>query len=266
MELIDTHAHLYAEEFKEDRAAVIEKSQERGVSRVYLPNIDTSTIEAMLALEAQYPTYCKAMMGIHPCHIGAHFEKQLEHVAYWLSKRPFAAMGEIGIDLYHKKTFRAQQVEALTLQLAWAQQYQLPVVIHCRASLEDTLTILEKHQNGQLKGIFHCFNGSLQEAKRIIELGFYLGIGGFVTFKNTGLDQVVASLDLDHLVLETDSPYLAPVPHRGKRNESAYLLYIAQRIATLHGIDLTLVAQKTTDNAKKVFESSTPKLAVKEKQ
>ena len=256
MVLIDTHAHLYFKEFGEDREAVIEKSQEQSISQVYLPNIDVSTIEAMLTLEAQYPTYCKAMMGIHPCYIDAHFEKQLKQVAYWLEKRRFVAIGEIGIDLYHDKTFRAQQTEALTLQLAWARQYQLPVVIHCRASLEETLTILEKYQDGKLKGIFHCFSGSLQDAERIIELGFYLGVGGLVTFKNAGLASVVAALDLDHLVLETDSPYLAPIPHRGMRNEPAYLLHIAEKIATLHKTDLATVAQKTTSNAKKVFENT----------
>ncbi len=254
--LIDTHAHLYFKEFGEDREIAIKKSRERGVSQVYLPNLDVSTIEAMLTLEAHYPTYCKAMMGIHPCYIDTHFEKQLEQVAYWLEKRRFVAIGEIGIDLHYDKTFRAQQAEALNLQLAWAQQYQLPVVIHCRASLEETLTILEKYQNGKLKGIFHCFSGSLQDAERIIELGFYLGIGGLVTFKNAGLDGVVAMLDLDHLVLETDSPYLAPGPYRGMRNEPAYLLYIAEKVAALHKTDLATVAQKTTSNAKKVFEST----------
>ncbi len=256
MELIDTHAHLYAKEFKEDIAAVIDQSMYQHVRQVYLPNINISTIDAMLALEDKYPAYCTAMMGIHPCHIDLNFEQQLEQVAYWLGQRRFAAIGEIGMDLSRDKTFQVQQAEALAIQLSWAQHYQLPVIVHCRAGLDATLPVLEKHQDGQLKGIFHCFSGSLQDAQRIIDLGFYLGIGGIVTFKNAGLAQVVAAIDLAHLVLETDAPYLAPVPHRGQRNEPAYLLHIAAKIAELKGVSLATVAQKTTANARHVFAST----------
>lgn len=254
MELIDTHAHIYAEEFATDREQMIARSLDYHVRKVYMPNIDTSTIEAMLELEAQYPDYCAAMMGIHPCHIDAKFEKQLAQVEDWLGKRQFAAIGEIGVDLYRDKTFQAQQEEALAIQLSWAQKYELPVVIHCRAALEETLRILEKHQDGRLKGIFHCFSGTLKEAERILALGFYLGIGGIVTFKNAGLDQVVATLDLERIVLETDAPYLSPAPHRGKRNEPAHLLYIAEKVAELKGVDLATVAKITTANAMNVFE------------
>jgi len=169
------------------------------------------------------------MMGIHPCHIDANFEQQLKQVEDWLGQRRFAAIGEIGMDLYRDDTFQAQQAAALAIQLSWAQQYQLPVVMHCRVSIKETLTILEKHQDGQLRGVFHCFSGNLQDAERIIDLGFYLGIGGIVTFKNAGLDSVVARIGLDHLVLETDAPYLAPSPYRGQRNEPAYLLHIAEK-------------------------------------
>lgn len=256
MELIDTHTHIYAEEFASDREQMIARSLDNHVRKVYMPNIDTSTIEAMLALEAQYPDYCAAMMGIHPCHIDAQFEKQLLEVENWLGKRRFAAIGEIGIDLYHDKTFQAQQEEALAIQLSWAKQYQLPVSIHCRAAFDETLRILEKHQDGQLKGIFHCFSGTPQEAGRILALGFYLGIGGIVTFKNAGLDQVVVGLDLARIVLETDAPYLSPMPHRGKRNEPAHLLYIAEKVAELKGVDLATVAQITTANAQNVFEGT----------
>ena len=253
MELIDTHAHLYAKEFKEDIAAVIDQSRSQHVCKVYLPNIDMNSVDAMLALEAKYPAYCAAMMGIHPCHIDANFERQLAQVECWLSQRRFAAIGEIGMDLYRDRTFQAQQAEALAIQLSWAQQYQLPVVIHCRASLDETLTILEKHQDGRLKGIFHCFSGSLQDAERITALGFYLGIGGIVSFKHAGLDRVVAALDLAQLVLETDAPYLAPTPYRGQRNTPAYLHHIATKVAELRNVEVATVAQQTTDNAKKIF-------------
>lgn len=256
MEFIDTHAHLYAQEFVADIAQVMAHSRDHHVRKIYMPNINADTIAGMLALEAQYPDLCIAMMGLHPCYVGRDFQKQLAHIATWLGKRSFAAIGEIGIDLYKDTTYQAQQEEAFAIQLHWAQQYQLPVVIHCRAGMNTTLQLLEKHHNGQLKGIFHCFNGSLQEAERIIALGFYLGIGGVVTFKNSGLEHIVTAIGLDHLVLETDAPYLAPTPHRGQRNEPAYLLHIAEKIAALKAIDLATVAQVTTANAIDVFKDT----------
>ena len=254
MEFIDTHAHLYASEFEADIAQVIARSRDHHVRKIYMPNIDLDTIEKMLVLEEKYPTLCAAMLGIHPCHIGSDFQEQLAHVATWLTKRPFAAIGEIGIDLYRNKAYQVQQEEALAIQLTWAQQYQLPVVIHCRDSLKATLQILEKHQDGNLGGIFHCFSGSVQEAEQIIALGFYLGIGGVVTFKNSGLDRVVAAIGLDHIVLETDAPYLAPTPHRGQRNEPAHLRHIAEKIADIKETDLETVAKITTANAINVFK------------
>jgi TatD DNase family protein len=256
MEFIDTHAHLYAQEFAAEIAQVMARSRDHHVHKIYMPNIDLDTIAGMLALESQYPDLCAAMMGIHPCHIGLDFQKQLAHVETWLAKRPFAAIGEIGIDLYRDKTYQAQQEEAFAIQLNWAQQYQLPVAIHCREGMQVTLQLLEKNQNGRLKGIFHCFSGSLQEAERIIELGFYLGIGGIVTFKNAGLDRIVAAIDLDYLVLETDAPYLAPMPYRGQRNEPAHLHHIAAKIAALKAIDLETVAKVTTANAIEVFKDT----------
>ncbi|HAN49593.1 MAG TPA: hydrolase TatD [Amoebophilaceae bacterium] len=256
MEFIDTHAHLYAQAFAAEIDQVVARSRDQHVRKIYMPNIDLGTISGMLALEAKYPDLCAAMMGIHPCYIGRDFQKQLAHVETWLAKRPFAAIGEVGIDLYRDKTYQAQQEEALAIQLNWARQYQLPVVIHCRAGMQTTLHLLEKHQDGNLKGIFHCFSGSLQEAERIIALGFYLGIGGIVTFKNAGLDQIVATIGLDYLVLETDSPYLAPTPHRGQRNEPAHLHHIAAKIAVLKTIDLETVAQVTTANVMDVFKGT----------
>ena len=253
MELIDTHAHLYDSAFAEDLDQVIENSLDAHICKIYLPNIDTNTIAPMLALEAKYPRLCTAMMGIHPCHVGQDFEQQLYHVERWLGKRSFAAMGEIGMDLHWDRTYKAQQEEALAIQLAWAKQYQLPVAIHCRGGFEETLRLLEQHQDGTLRGIFHCFSGSLAEAERVIALGFYLGIGGIVTFKNAGLAQVVAAINLRHIVLETDSPYLAPTPHRGKRNEPTYLVHIAAQIATSQQVDLETVAAITTANARDVF-------------
>ena len=253
MEFIDTHAHLYTQEFTEDIDQVISRNLDAHISKVYLPNIDLSTIDAMLGLEAQYPNHCAAMMGIHPCHIGSDFQQQLYQVETWLGKRKFAAIGEVGIDLYRDKTYRHEQIEAFATQLAWAKQYQLPVVIHCRSGFDEAFEVLERYQDGSLRGIFHCFSGSLQEAARIVALGFYMGIGGIVTFENAGLASVVAKLNLDHLVLETDAPFLAPVPYRGKRNEPAYLRYIAEKIAALHHVELATVAQRTTNNAKKVF-------------
>ena len=255
MELIDTHAHIYDLSFAEDQAQVIANSVQAGICKIYLPNITTTTIQPMLALEAQYPHLCAAMIGMHPCYITQDFEQQLYQVENWLTKRSFAAIGEVGIDLYHDTTYKIQQQQALAIQIGWAKQYQLPLVIHCRNGLAAALELLEAHQDGTLRGIFHCFSGSLAEANQIIALGFYLGIGGRITFKNAGLAQVVANIPLKHLVLETDSPYLAPVPYRGKRNEPAYLTYIAAQVAASHQVDLETIAAITTANASKVFQT-----------
>ncbi|XWN35431.1 MAG: TatD family hydrolase [Roseivirga sp.] len=256
MELIDTHAHLYAQEFGSDLAQVMARSLEYHVHQVYMPNIDLATIDAMLALEDQYPNQCAAMIGIHPCHIGEDFEKQLAQVEAWLGKRPWAAMGEIGMDLYRDKTYQAQQEQALAMQLTWAQQHRLPVAIHCRHAFKETIRLIEQHQDGHLRGVFHCFSGTAQEAAQIIELGFYLGIGGLLTFKNAGVDRVVADIALDHLVLETDAPYLAPTPYRGQRNEPAYLLQIAEKLADIHEVSVETVAAVTTTNANHLYNVS----------
>ncbi|MHA7877485.1 MAG: TatD family hydrolase [Bacteroidota bacterium] len=256
MEFVDTHAHLYAPAFAKDIQQVVARSRDQQVCKIYMPNINADTIENMVALENRYPDLCAAMIGIHPCYIDHSFEKQLAQVEAWLAKHPFIGIGEIGIDLYRAKTYQAQQAEALAIQLIWAQQYRLPVVIHCREGMEITLQLLEKYQDGRLKGIFHCFGGSLKEAERIIELGFYIGVGGMVTFKNAGLDRTVAAIGLEHLVLETDAPYLAPTPYRGKRNEPAYLFHIASKIAEIKASHVAMIAQVTTANARSVFKKA----------
>ncbi len=253
IEYIDTHAHLYAAEFLQDPGEVRNRLVQAGVSKVLLPNLDIHTIEPMLSLQARCPTTCEVMIGIHPCHIQADFEQQLYQMETWLSKHTFIALGEIGMDLYRDTSYKAEQQEALAIQLSWAKQYKLPVAFHIRQAFSETMRILQKHQDGTIKGAVHCFSGTLAEAQQAIELGLYLGIGGIVTFKNSELADIIAQIDLQHLVLETDSPYLAPVPYRGKRNEPAYLPYIAAAIADIHQVAIEEVAAITTGNAKRVF-------------
>ena len=251
--LIDTHTHLYAEEFDEDRDAMIQRCLQQNITKLYLPNIDSSSIDGMLALEATYPEHCFAMMGLHPCSVNASVEQELAIVRQWLDKRRFAAVGEIGIDLYWDKTFIEQQRHAFRTQIEWALEKNYTIVIHCRDAFDEIYSILSSY--GKLpKAIFHCFSGTLEQANQIIELGnFKLGIGGVVTFKNAGLDKVVEQIGLEHLVLETDSPYLAPVPYRGKRNESTYLKLVAEKIAQIKQITTEEVAEQTTLNALHIF-------------
>lgn len=254
MKLIDTHAHLYAKAFNNDRAEMIRRAVERGVTQFYLPNIDSSSIEAMLALEAEYPDRCYPMMGLHPCSVQADtWEAELATVRAWLEKRHFCAVGEIGIDLYWDKSTLPIQEEAFRTQIAWALEYDLPIVIHSRESTEEILAILADIGNDRLRGIFHCFTGDVEQARRAVDLGFYLGIGGVLTFKNSGLDQTIAQIDLEQLVLETDAPYLAPAPYRGKRNESAYVYQVAEKLAEVKGTSLDEIARVTTANAEKIF-------------
>ena len=257
MKLIDTHAHLYAKAFNHDRAEMIDRAVGRGVEQFFLPNIDSSSIEIMLALEAAYPQRCFAMMGLHPCSVKENFEKELALVRQWLDKRPFCAVGEIGIDLYWDKSTLSIQEEAFRRQIRWALEFGLPIVIHSRESTEEILAILEELSEERLRGIFHCFTGDLAQAERAIALGFYLGIGGVLTFKNAGLDKTVADIDLEHLVLETDAPYLAPVPYRGKRNESSYVYQVAEKLAEVKGVSLEEIARITTANAGKIFSGKT---------
>lgn len=253
MNYIDTHAHIYSPKFDSDRDQVIEDILASGVSRVYMPNIDLESIGPMLACEQAYPGVCIPMMGLHPCDVKEDFESQLKIMADWLERRPFAAVGEIGLDLYWDKTYFKQQKLALQIQIDWAKNKNLPVVLHCRDSMDETIDIIRSNQTGNLKGIFHCFNGNLAQAKEIIELGFLLGIGGVATYKNGGLDQVIPEIGLEHLVLETDAPYLSPAPFRGKRNSPAYIPVIAAKIGDYLGISKTEVARKTSINAMNLF-------------
>jgi TatD DNase family protein len=254
MVLTDTHTHLYSEKFKEDQVEMIERAISSGVSRLFMPNIDSSSIDGMMQLVEKYPKKCFPMMGLHPCSVAENVEEELEIVKQQLKLHNFYAIGEIGIDLYWDKTFLPQQEFAFRKQIEWAKELKLPIVIHCRDAFDEILAILDELNDENLKGIFHCFTGNLEQANHIISYGdFYLGIGGVVTFKKAGLDKVVEQLDIEHLVLETDSPYLAPSPHRGKRNESAYLLNIAEKVADLLNLSLKEVAEITTKNSVKIF-------------
>ncbi len=251
MIIIDTHTHLFLPEFDNDRNTVINSAIEQGVKKLFLPNIDSSSIIPMLNIAKAFPENCFPMIGLHPGAVKDNFEKKLQIVEKWLKKEKFYAIGETGIDLYRDKTFKQQQIIAFTKQLHLAKKYNLPVVIHSRESYNEMFQILDRMDG--TKGIFHCFSGTYQQAQKVISLGFKLGIGGIVTFKNAGLDKVVEKIDLRHIVLETDSPYLAPVPKRGKRNESAYIIYIANKIAQLHNTSIEKVAEITTKNALEVF-------------
>jgi TatD DNase family protein len=252
--LIDTHAHLYVKEFDEDRVEMIERAIAAGVVRMILPSIDSSETEALLALERQFPTHCHAMMGLHPCYVKENYEEELALVESWLAKRPFKAVGEIGLDLYWDKTFFKQQQDAFEKQLKWAIQYEIPVSIHSREATNEAIEIIQSLKCSQLRGIFHCFGGTIEQANKIVGLGFKLGIGGVVTFKKAGLDILLQDIELRHLVLETDAPYLAPVPYRGKRNESSYLTLIAQKIADIKGISIAEVEKRTSQNAALLFD------------
>lgn len=250
---IDTHAHIYSTEFDLDRAEMLRQCEEAHIKRIYMPNIDRTSIDAMLEVEHRYPQQCFSIMGLHPCSVKKDFETELYKVEEWLSKRKFVAVGEMGTDLHWDKTFWGQQQEAFKIQVGWAKKYRLPLVIHCRESIDETIGLLEPLLDGRLTGIFHCFSGSLEQAKKIIAMGFSLGIGGVVTFKNGGLDKILPEIDLKHIVLETDSPYLAPVPHRGKRNSPLYIPHIATKLAEVKNIPLEEVKVATNKNALTLF-------------
>lgn len=254
MKFIDTHTHLYAKQFDEDRDEMMQRAFANKVEAFYLPNIDSSSIEGMLELEQTYPSQCFAMMGLHPCSVKENYKEELAIVKEWLDKRPFVAIGEIGIDLYWDKTFFEQQKEAFLTQVEWAKELDIPIVIHSRESTSIIIELLREVKDDRIKGIFHCFGGSEEEAEAIIDLGFLLGIGGVLTFKKSGLANTLASVDLKHIVLETDSPYLAPVPYRGKRNESSYIIHVAEKLATMKQIGLDEVARITTENAITLFQ------------
>lgn len=254
MNLIDTHTHLFAEEFEADRSEVVHRAISEGVKKFFLPNIDRTSIDGMLALEKQFPENCFAMMGLHPCSVNEVYEAELGIVEEWLGRRKFSAVGEIGMDYHWDKTFVPQQKEAFSRQIGFAKKYKLPIVIHQRECFHDLFEIVKAQNQEALHGIFHCFTGTLEEANKIISLNsFKMGIGGALTYKNSKLPEVLKQIDLKHIVLETDSPYLPPVPYRGKRNESSYITFVAQKVAEIKGITAEEVAEVTTRNAEEIF-------------
>ena len=253
MNLIDSHAHIYSDEFDKDRTEVIYRSINTGINQIIMPAIDSSTHESMLRLEKEYPQTCISMMGLHPCAVKENYEAELRIAEDYFSKKTFIAVGEVGLDFYWDISFKEQQYAAFHSQIEWALQYDIPVSVHSRNATDECIKVIQQHQKGKLKGVFHCFSGTQEQAIQLIELGFYLGIGGVLTFKNAGLDNIVKEIDLEHIILETDAPYLAPVPFRGKRNECSYISYIAQKLADIRKTPVDNVAAITTTNAEKLF-------------
>lgn len=253
MNLIDTHAHIYLPEFDPDRTLMLKRAEMEGVGKIILPAIDSTTHSAMLKMEHENTTKCFSMMGVHPCSIKRNYAEELKTARDYLEKKPFVAIGEIGLDFYWDLTYSEQQYNAFHTQIEWALLFDIPIAIHSRNSIDECIKVISEHQLGKLKGVFHCFSGNQEQAQQIIDLGFYLGIGGILTFKNSGLDKVIENINLDHIVLETDSPYLTPVPFRGKRNECSYIKYMAQKLAEIKNISVEEVANATTANAEKLF-------------
>jgi TatD DNase family protein len=253
MILTDTHTHLYSEEFDQDRSEMMQRALNAGVFRFFVPAIDSTCTQAMYDLERDYPENVFLMMGLHPTYVKDNYEAELAHVATELAKRKFYAIGEIGIDLYWDKTHLKEQQNAFRQQIQWAKQYQLPIVIHCRDAFDEIFEILEEEKSPELFGIFHCFTGTYEQALQAISYNMLLGIGGVVTFKNGKIDQFLDRIDLQYLVLETDSPYLAPIPFRGKRNESSYTANVAAKLASIYNCNVEEIATITTANSKRVF-------------
>ena len=253
MILTDTHTHLYYETDPEKLSDLMQRSLDNKVSRLFLPNVDSDSMALVFGLTEQYPEYCFPMLGLHPCDVKENFKEELDSISKEIARRKIYAIGEIGIDLHWDKTTLSIQQQAFRTQIGWAKHSGLPIVIHCREAFDEIFDILSELKDDKLRGIFHCFSGTLEQAEKVIQLGFYLGIGGVLTYKNSGLDKVVQDISLDHLVLETDSPYLTPVPFRGKPNESSYLIYIAQKLADLKQVSLEEIAEVTTYNSRVVF-------------
>jgi TatD DNase family protein len=251
MYFIDTHTHIYLPEFDDDRQAMMQRAKEANVKITIMPAIDSSTHEAMIEMESAYKN-CYSMIGVHPCSVNQNLEDELKIVKDYLSKRKFIAIGEIGLDFYWDKTFTIQQYEAFHRQIETALAYNLPIVIHSRNAIDECIEVVKQHPD--ITGVFHCFSGDEKQAKQIADLGFMLGIGGVVSFKNAGLDKVIEKLGLDNVILETDAPYLAPVPHRGKRNEPAYIKLVAEKLSSVCKCSVEQVSELTTENAKKLFK------------
>ena len=255
MHLIDTHTHLFAQQFDEDRSEVVHKALEKGVQQMLLPNIDSSSIQPMLNLCREFPNNCFPMMGLHPCDVKDNYLEELVIIEEWLQKKKFVAVGEIGIDLYWDKSTLSIQQDAFRKQVRLAKKYKLPIAIHVRDSFDEVFTIIDEMNDDDLSGVFHCFTGNETEANHIINYGgFKLGIGGVVTFKNSGLDKTLRTIPIEHLILETDSPYLAPEPYRGKRNESSYVVLVAEKLAEIYGKSVEEIADITTQNTNELFK------------
>jgi TatD DNase family protein len=253
MILTDTHTHIYYEANEEKLDQQMQRCSDNGIQRLFLPNVASATIPLVLGLSKKYPETCFPMLGLHPCDVKEDYEEELSLIHQAVQKNKVYAIGEIGMDLYWDKTFIKEQQHSFRTQIAWAKELGLPIVIHCRDAFDEVFEVLEDLKDEKLRGIFHCFTGNLEQAQQAIQLNFYLGIGGVLTYKKAGLAEVIQDIDLQYLVLETDAPYLAPVPYRGKPNESAYLLYVAQKLADIKGISLAQVAEVTTANSIKVF-------------
>lgn len=253
MRFIDTHAHLYSSPLNENRELIIQNAINNGIDTIIMPAIDSNTLESMLELEAAYPNNCIAMMGLHPCSVKDNVQQELDIVEAQLKKRKFIAIGEIGLDYYWDKTFIQQQIEAFTTQMQWALEKQLPIVIHTRNAMGETIEAVKPFAKKGLRGIFHCFSGSQESAQQIISMGFHLGLGGVLTYKNAAVAEAIKEVPMSHLVLETDAPYLSPVPYRGKINEPAFMIEVAKKLAEIKNIPLQEVAAITTNNAKEVF-------------
>ncbi len=253
MLLTDTHTHLYYETDAIKQSELIQRCSENSINRLFLPNVDVASVPLLFSLVNAFPGKCFPMLGLHPCSVKVGWENELGDIQAAIHQHKIVAIGEIGIDLYWDKTFLDEQVQAFKKQIAWAKALKLPIVIHCRDAFEQVYDVLLQEHDENLRGIFHCFTGTIDQAEKIIGLGFYLGIGGIVTYKNAGLDKIVAQIDLKHMVLETDSPYLTPAPFRGKPNESSYLIYVAQKVAELHQTNIETVTELTTENSKMIF-------------
>jgi TatD DNase family protein len=251
--LIDTHSHIYTGDFNSDIDEVIQKAYNNDVKKIILPNIDPGSIKRLIDLSNAYPHICYPLMGLHPTSVTEDYKEDLQAVEYWMEKYKFYGIGEIGIDLYWEKAFLKEQQDAFRYQIKMAKNCQLPIVVHVRNSFQEVYKIVKEEQDGSLKGIFHCFSGDEVEAQKAIDLGFLLGIGGVLTFKNSNLREVIEKFDIKNIVLETDSPYLAPEPKRGQRNESSYLVYVAQKLAEVYNIPVKEVAEITTKNARNLF-------------
>ncbi len=251
--ITDTHTHLYSEQFDADRNGMMQRAKEAGVQRFFIPAIDSSYTNRMLDLEKNYPNDVFLMMGLHPTSVKENYKEELAHVKEWIDKRDFYAIGEIGIDLYWDKTFLPQQQEAFRTQIQWAKEKKLPIVIHCRDAFDEIFEVLETEKSDNLFGIFHCFTGTLEQAKKAISYNMKLGIGGVATFKNGKIDKFLNEIDIKHIVLETDSPYLAPTPYRGKRNESSYITNVIDKLVNIYGLTFEEISEITTQNSKEVF-------------